>query len=339
MNVAHPASVTHIEGGIKTSILNQRTALEQQGIAYTPQYSCDVDVLHLNVLTPRAYLQLRRAKKTGVPVVIHTHEIGENFRESFRLSTSLSPVVRRYMDFFYRRADHLIAPTPYAKDELEQRRLGTDISVVTNGIDPERLSGIYTDEYSSSLTTEMNKRDETGRLSVVNASILFERKGLSDFTAVAHRLSDMNFAWFGPRFNRILTGSSVANTIQQAPDNCVFPGFVDDVRDAYTTGDIFFFPTKSETQGVSAIEAAYCGLPIVTRDIPVYETLLEHDVHCLKGNSIKEFKRYIKLLKDDPALRERLGENARELAEQSTLETVGEQLETVYRGTTGVQMG
>ncbi|WP_363465279.1 glycosyltransferase family 4 protein [Halogeometricum borinquense] len=332
MHISHPASEKHLEGGIKTSIQNQREAFEKQGISYTPRFSRDADILHLNVPTPRTYVQLRRAKRAGIPVVMHTHEIGENFQESFRLSTTFSPIVRRYVDFFYKRADHLIAPSEYAKRVLKQRGLNTPISVVTNGIDPDRLAGVYTGEYSPKSTIERNGEQES-RLTVANASILFERKGLSDFTAVARQLQDVNFAWFGPRFNRFLTGSSVDKTIQRAPNNCVFPGFADDVRDVYAASDVFFFPTKSETEGISIIEAAYCGIPIVTRDIPVYEPLLEHGTHCLKGSSVEEFKNHIKLLQNDPELRKRLGENARELAEQFTIGAVGKELEIVYQTT------
>jgi 1,2-diacylglycerol-3-alpha-glucose alpha-1,2-glucosyltransferase len=337
MKISHPSTRIPLEGGIKTSIPNQRKALDEQGISYTPRYSRNSDVLHLNVLTPGGYIQLRQAKKSDIPVVIHTHEIGENFRESYRFSTLLSPAVRRYVDFFYQRADHLIAPTEYAKQTLEQRGLETSISVVSNGIEPERFAGVSTGEYNPNSVPNpgdtkqnSNNNDTDDRLSVINTSILFERKGLTDFTAVARELDDVDFVWYGPQFNRILTGSSVHKTVQNAPNHCVFPGFVDDVRDAYAAGDVFFYPTKSETEGMSVLEAAYCELPIVTRDIPVYDSLLEHGVHCLKGNSVDEFRRHIELLQGNPELREQLGKNARELAEQYTLDMIGERLETVY---------
>jgi len=48
-------------------------------------------------------------------------------------------------------------------------------------------------------------------------------------------------------------------------------------------------------------------------------------------STFEEFEEALERLAADPDLRERLGENARETAEEHSLERVGDELETTYR--------
>lgn len=324
MKVIHPETSAGLEGGIKTSLDHQKRCLERRGIEYTEEFDEDADVLHLNILGPRDLYYMKRARRHSIPVVVHTHEIGENFRESFLFSSHLAPLVKRYVDYFYRRADLLVCPTEYAAKTLEERGIDTPKKVVSNGIKKERFEGI--DSWNSEYATE--------KFQAINVSIIFERKGLSDFISVAENLEDIQFTWFGTDFGRF-TGSNVGKKKKNSPENCRFPGFVEDVRDCFAAGDVFFFPTKSETQGLSVVEAGYCGLPIVVRDIPVYEDMFEHGENCLKADSVEGFIEAIERLEEDEELRKKLAENARELAEEHLLENVAPRLEDAYRTVTG----
>lgn len=322
LHVVHPGKLTHLEGGIKTSITHQRKMLEENGVTYTTTFTPDADLVHLNIFGPRDLYYFWRARRHNIPVIAHAHEIGENFKESFRLSTLLSPLVKRYLYYFYRRADRILTPSTYAKQALQENGVTTPINVVSNGINPERFDGV----------SRAQEKQEDG-FTVINVSLLFERKGLTDFVSAATELPDITFTWFGKRFSRFLVGSRVERTVQNAPTNCDFPGFVEDIRDAFAAGDVFFFPTKSETQGLAVLEAAYCGLPLVVRDIPVYDDLLEHGTHCLKGNTVAEFVEHIQRLKADEELRQHLAENAQGLAAEHTLEQTRNALQNAYEKT------
>lgn len=325
VRVIHPGELQYLEGGIKTAIQQQREMMDRQGITYTKSFSRDADILHVNVFSPRDLWFMARAKRHGIPVIAHGHETGENFRESFRFSNQLSPLVKAYLTRIYRTVDHVITPTPHAKRVLKSR-IDTPISVMSNGIQPDDLQG----------TQDMETQWDRDEVTVVNLSLLFERKGLSDFVTVAEQMDDTPFIWFGSSLNRLLRPSNVDRVIEHAPANMEFPGFVEDKREAFATADIFFFPTKSETQGISLLEAAYCGLPIVTRDIPVFEDWLVDGEHCLKGSSVNEFREHIERLKKDDALRRELGENARDLAEKHTVKAVSDELRDIYVSVTGI---
>lgn len=314
MKIYQPGNPENLEGGISTSLKHQRKALEQRDIEFVNSIT-EADILHLNILSPIDFIRLKLAKRKNKPVLIHTHEIGENFAESFTFSTKLQPLAEKYVDFFYSRADHLICPSKYAKDVLSER-LETPKTVISNGVDPERFI-----DY---------ERQEHQDFTVINASILFERKGLSDFVSVAEELPNVQFKWFGPEFNRFLT-PGVKKQKRRSPENCEFPGFAEEITDAFEAGDVFFFPTKSETQGLSVIEAAYLGMPIVVRDIPVYEEDFTHEFNCLKANSVEAFRDQISRLREDKELKDKIARNAKKTGQKHTLENIGEKLHSTYR--------
>lgn len=324
MKICHFAEFEdQLMGGIKSSIHQQREALEAKGIEYTTDPSEDFDILHLNFIGPVSMYQLLKAKRNGTPVIFHVHSTVEDFRNSFRFSNVIAPVFDRYTQFLYRHSDHLIPVSEHTRYLLNEKGIDAPKTVVHNGFDPERLDGF--DEKEG-----MKEKYDVDDLAVVNLAMVFERKGVVDFVKTAEKVPDVDFRWFGEKLNGLLSSSKANKWVKKAPENTVFEGFVDDVRDAFALGDIFFFPSHQEHQPIALIEALYCGMPLVVRDIPQYEGWLEDGVHCLKGSSVDEFAENIERLKNDPELRKELSENARELSGQHTIDRIGDDLEEVY---------
>lgn len=322
LRVCHPMEwESLIEGGVKVAAQQQRTALERAGVTYTPDPGDDYDVLHLNFPGPRSLVSYLRASWRDRPVVIHAHSVGENIADTYRLSRLAAPLVRRYFAALYGRADAVVAVSPFMRDRLRANGVDQNVIVASNGVDGDSLDGHE--------ALETRERYGLERPAVVNLAQVYEIKGVADFVAVAESLPDTDFAWFGPR-HRFLAPRRTKRMVRTAPANVSFPGFVEDKREAFAAGDIFFFPTLRDNQPLSILEAAYCGLPIVTRDIPAFEGWLEHDVHCLKGETVGEFREHIVALRDDPERRARLGANARRMATEHSLDRLGARLRTVY---------
>ncbi|MFB6164825.1 MAG: glycosyltransferase family 4 protein [Haloarculaceae archaeon] len=307
-----------VSGGIETSIRHQRKALSDADVAVTTDPWDDYDVLHLNVLGPGSMFHLLRAKRRGIPVVVHTHTTREDFEQSMRFSNTVAPLVDHYTRRVYSAADLLIAPSEYTHDRLREKGITTDVRVVTNGLDAGHLD-----------VAAQRERAADDGFTVMNLGFVFERKGLSDFVAVGESLSETDFVWYGPQLNGVLQSGAAKRKMKRSPSNVAFPGFIEDINDAFAEADVFFFPTREENEGISMLEAAYCRKPIVVRDIPTYEHW-DDDVHCLKCETRAEFENAIERLRADPELRWRLGENARELAEDHTLDAVRERLVEVY---------
>lgn len=69
------------------------------------------------------------------------------------------------------------------------------------------------------------------------------------------------------------------------PKNLMFPGFVDEeiLLGAFSAADLFLFMTYEENEGIVVLESLSTKLPILLRDIPVYNGWLEDGKNCLKA--------------------------------------------------------
>ncbi|WP_414838015.1 glycosyltransferase family 4 protein [Candidatus Nanosalina sp. VS9-1] len=322
MKIYHPDSIERfIVGGVKVSAQQQRKAFEKVGVEYTTDFTLDYDIMHLNFLGPLALPLLFISKLLGKKTVVHAHSTGDNLEDTLAFSSIWGPIGKKYYQFIFRHSDQVIAVSDYSKELLEEREVG-DVITLSNGVDNDVLDGYneieVPDEYS----------EEAFR--VVNLAQVFELKGLDTFIEVGESMPDAEFTWFGPRHEK-LNPKETIEKIDDTPENVSFPGFIDDKRIPFRIGDVYLFPSHEETQGISVLEAAYCEMPLVVRDIEAFEGWLKHRENCLKAETTDEFIEHVKTLRDDEELREKIAANAREMAEHHTLEKIGERLQKMYR--------
>lgn len=319
--VYHPLGAESIiEGGVGVSAAQQRKALEAADIAYTDTPSDPHDIVHLNFLGPTALHALWRARRTDTPVVVHAHSLGDNVAQTYRFSNVVAPVLQRYYAFVYRSADAIVAVSEDTRRRLRERSVDVPIHVVSNGVDSDALAGVE----------DMNDV-ESARPTVINLAQVYEVKGVETFVDIGRHLPEAQFRWWGHR-HPILAPRSTKRLVRNAPSNVLFPGFIEDKREAFSVADIFLAPSHLETQGMSVLEAAHCGLPIVVRDIPVFE-YLTHGETCLKGETTEELVAAVRRLLEEPSLRSELGAAAQEWVADHTLDRVGHDLKAVYEAT------
>lgn len=309
-------------GGIRRAHENQIKALKTAGVQITTDPSEPFDILHLHSVGPISlYLTERYSGRR--PLVIHSHTTAEDFANSFRMSDHLAPYLGRYLRFFYGKADMLIAPSSYARDVLQRYELDPPIEVVSNGVDIRR--------FSPTRRKRLIGRARHGLEGIVPFSVgqVFLRKGVDLFCDVGRLLPEFTLAWFG-RIHKAVKLETL-RVIDSAPENVRFTGYVEDVIEAYAAGDIFFFPSAVENEGIAVLEAAACGKPIVLRDAECFAGRFQHGVNCLKGNTPEEFAALIRRIATEPPLAASLSEGALELARNHSLELVGQRLRDIYR--------
>lgn len=293
---------------------------------------CDVDVVHLNMVGPLSVVVAKLARANETPLILHAHVTREDFAESFRGSTTVGPVVERYLRWFYSQSDLVLCPSEYTKGVLESYPIEAPIRAVSNGIDRTSVEGH--DELREPY------RDRFGLSGVVPFAVgsVFERKGLRTFCEVAERM-ELEFVWFGEYDTGPHASPTVREYTTDPPPNVQFTGWVEDKPGMFGAGDIFFFPTKVENQGIVVLEAMACGKACVISDIPVFEEFFTHGEDCLKCSTTAEYVTALDRLASDRDLRAELGANARETAAEHSLEAVGSELLDAYRWALDVKRG
>jgi 1,2-diacylglycerol-3-alpha-glucose alpha-1,2-glucosyltransferase len=307
--------------GIQRAYENQIKALHAAGIDCTTDPRDEFDLLHVHSIGPRSvYLVEKFAGRR--PIVIHSHTTAEDYANSFMMSDSLAPYLGRFLRYYYNKADVLIAPSPYTREVLRRYEVDRPIEVVSNGVDLRRFG------QSDRRRTAARRRFRLEGPVVFAVGLVLLRKGVDVFCETAVRLPELTFVWFG-RVSKVVKAETL-EVIDGAPANVRFPGYVEDVTDAYAAGDIFFFPSLVENEGIAILEAAAAGRPLVLRDAECFAGRFHHGHNCLKGDTPETFAAHLRQLVGDRDLTLRLSRAATTFAARHSLEQVGSRLREIY---------
>lgn len=310
---------------IGRALVQQMKALELNHIEYTKDNNdYDYDILHINTIFPSSLEELKKAKKEHKKIIYHAHSTEEDFRGSFYGSDAFAPFYKKWLIHLYKQADIIITPTLYSKKLLEEYGLNKEIYPISNGISLEDYCP--TKEQINEFEKAFDIHDEKVIMSV---GWLFERKGFDTFVEVAQKLPEYKFIWFGD-IELSMPTMKIRKILKDLPKNVILPGYVsgDIIKGAYGRADVFFFPSREETEGIVVLEALASKNNIVLRDIPVFEDWLKdkHDVY--KGKTNEDFIRLIQGIvnKELPDLKEQ----GYQVACSKELSIIGKELLKVY---------
>ena len=157
-----------------------------------------------------------------------------------------------------------------------------------------------------------------------------QRKGILDFIALARKMPQVQFLWFGYT-DPHLVPHNVKAAMADAPENLRFPGFLSqaELRTAYCGADAFLFCSYEETEGIVILEALACATPTLVRDIPAYRGWLRDSVNVHTYRTTQDLPTRLQAL-----LQHKLPDTAaatRQTAEERALPRIGEQLLELYK--------
>ncbi len=314
------------KSGIGVALGGQMRSLDAAGIEYTTNPRDDYDILHINTIFPKSLFYAKWAKERGRKVIMHAHTLEEDTKNSFTFTNNIAPLLKRYLKYFYGHADHIITPSETAKRQLAAYGLDNPITAISNGVDIEKF------KFSESGRKKYRKKYNLEGIVPFSVGHVFMRKGVKTFIDVARDFKNQ-FMWFGNVYDSILVrNEELDEDMRHKPDNVTFTGYVDDIFAAYSAGDIFFFPSLAETQGIVILEAWAMGRPVLLRDIEVFQDWTEDGVDCLKANDDEDFKKKLQLLMDDESLRKKLVKGGHKSVQKHSRKKVGAQLKKVYEG-------
>ena len=153
------------------------------------------------------------------------------------------------------------------------------------------------------------------------------RKGIDTFVTLARKFPQHTFIWFGKIYNSFLAKPLP----KDMPDNVVFTGYTKDIVAAFNALDIYIFPSREENQGMTNVEAAAIGIPMLLRDLPAYRGYFTDESDCLMAHNDNEFAPKLSRLLNDKQERDLLAARAKErVVKEQSIEACGEKMRTIY---------
>lgn len=219
----------------------------------------DPDVVHVVSPTPLASWAQRWARRRGVPVAssFHTHFV--SYFSYYRvpwLEGAGWAMLRR----FYGRCDAVYVPSRRMMAELEENGVAVGkMEIWSRGIDLARFSPAHR---SREMREAAGADDDTPVVLLV--SRLVKEKDLADLVEMSRILSAG-----GERFRLVLVGDGPMRAeLQAALPDAHFAGHQEGeaLGRWYASGDVFVFPSTTETFGNVVLEAMASGLPAVVVD-------------------------------------------------------------------------
>lgn len=313
------------KSGVGSAMRHQKRVLEAGGNEVTDRMDAETEVVHLNTVFPDSVLTAVSARLRRKMVVYYGHSTMEDFRNSFRGSNFLAPVFRTWIKFCYNLGDVIVTPTEYSRGLLEGYGVRKPVIAVSNGID--------TKKYKSDRTQRQSICEKFGlsedRKMVISVGHYIERKGILEFVELARKLPETNVLWFGYTDPKLIP-LTVRNAIASAPENLIFPGYVDpaELLHAYQACDLFCFMSHEETEGIVVLEALACGTPALVRDIPVYRGWLRDRENVYMADDIDEFADLVVKITNNEL--PDLTRNGHKVAEQRDFDCISKQMNHIY---------
>lgn len=268
----------------------QRDSLEENGVQVTADPGEDYDIVHLNSIFPSDYWMARKARRTGKKVIYHAHSTREDFENSFVGSNLFASLFQKWLVKCYSQGDLILTPTEYSRSLLLSYGIQKPIAVLSNGVDTVRFQKNQSVRMQFRRAYGFTEEDKV----VLSVGLYFERKGILDFVELAYRMPQYQFIWFGYTPD-IQIPAKIRRAVHTHLPNLTFAGFVppEELKRAYSSCDLFLFPSHEETEGLVVLEALSCEIPVLIRDIPVYRGWLRNRSDVYKGKNLYEFERLI----------------------------------------------
>lgn len=263
---------------------------------------------------------LKIAKEKNIPIVMTYHAMYEEYTHYVPLlpESILKKYVIRNVRHFANQLDAVVAPSESISKILHERNFKSPIHVIPTGINPE----YFITEPSARLITRDNWNVKEKDIVIISFARLAKEKNfnllLEAFAQILQKTS--------ATVKLVLGGDGPAKSdLQKTAEklgiekNTIFTGEIphENVPEFLAGGDIFAYPSLSETQGLVTLEALASGLPAVVIDAPGNRDVVQNGVCGLvSGADLQSFSSALMRLISEENLRAEFADNAKRRADE-----------------------
>ncbi|MCI5595855.1 MAG: glycosyltransferase family 4 protein [Lachnospiraceae bacterium] len=255
------------------------------------------DVIHCHTINPEFLLWCMM--HPGSIRVGYVHFLPRTVDGSIRLPSFAKRIFYKYIIYFYKKMDRLVTVNPYFIDLLEEYGIPREkVSYIPNFVSEKQFYPLNQEE-KKKIRREYKVKEDC--FTVLCVGQLQKRKGFFDYVELAKKNPDLTFVWAGGfPFGKIMDGyEEIQEALKQLPPNLKMLGVIErkKMNRIYNMADVFFLPSYEELFPMTILEAMSCQIPVVVRDLPIYENILFD--YCLKGKDTEDFLRFFTQLKEN----------------------------------------
>ena len=281
------------------------------------------DVVHVStpdILGTRAQ---SFAKRLGIPIVASLHTLFETYLGYYRLGWA-KPALEAHLRRFYRRSDHVLAPTPGLVAEMRQLRGDERASLWSRGVDRDLFSPARRDP-----AWRRAQGLEEDEVAILFFGRLVKEKGVATFVDVVRNLQGR-----GQPVRPLIIGDGPARSMFAELSGVIATGHLVDgeLTRAVASADVMISPSVTETFGNVVLEAMASGVPVVSADCPSARTLIDEGVtgHLAAPLAVEHYAALADRLIASASLRREMGAAARRASAAYSWDAASEAVDRVY---------
>ncbi|WP_300629094.1 glycosyltransferase family 1 protein [Pseudomonas sp.] len=291
------------------------------------------DVLYIATEGPLGLSALRAARRLGISVVSGFHTNFQQYSKQYGLSL-LSRLVTHYLRWFHNRSTLTLVPSASQRVELERRHFER-IQMLSRGVDSQLFHPAKRD-YALRESWGLESDD----IAVLHVGRLAQEKNLGLLKSCFDTLQT---TYPSRRLKLVIVGDGPQRSLLQRDlPEALFCGAQrgEELARHYASGDLFLFPSLTETFGNVVLEAMASGLGVVAYDQAAATQHIRHGyngVLAMPGDENAFCDAAVWLLEERETLR-RARLNARQHASRQGWAAIIEQFESQLRGACGEQL-
>ncbi|WP_203787972.1 glycosyltransferase family 4 protein [Aquipseudomonas alcaligenes] len=290
------------------------------------------DVLYIATEGPLGLSALRAARRLGIPVVSGFHTNFQQYSDHYGFGL-LTRLLTGYLRWFHNRSRLTLVPSPSQRLEL-QRRGFERLELLARGVDGQLF---HPARRSAALRAEWGLGED--EIAVLHVGRLAAEKNLQLLTRAFRQLQrDLP----QQRLRLVLVGDGPLRTQLQAElPEALFCGVQrgEALAAHYASGDLFLFPSLSETFGNVVLEALASGLAVVAFDQAAAAQHIRHGHNGALATPGDEaaFIESARWLLEDPESLRRVRLNARQHAGKQGWPAIVERFESLLHAARDAQ--
>ncbi len=290
------------------------------------------DVIHSQTEFSTFVFAKKIAKRTNSPLVHTYHTMYEDYTHYFIKSRRVGKMaVSKLCKLFLDKSNYIIAPPQKTKDVLLKYNLDCNIEVIPTGINLSRFKSIPSDSRIEQLKNRHNIKSD--KLNMIFIGRIGKEKNIDQIIKLMPKLEKYNVNFIivgdGPAAEN-LKKCAIENNVQE---HIIFTGMVaqKDVADYYRLGDVFVSASTSETQGLTYIEAAACGLPMLCKKDDCLKGIIIEGENGWQFASDEEFVDKLKVLASSEETRKKMAQKSLNIANGNfSSETFAQRAQNLY---------